>query len=384
VRFDRVTDEGELTVKLYRAGVVAGLIASGLLLAACGSSSKNSGGSSTTPAGGNSSTSTTDCKTGTLKSDGSTAQQNAMTQWIKDYQTKCSGATITYGGGGSGQGVTDFTAKQVDFAGSDAALDPTKGEVAKATTACGSQTIDLPMVTGPIAIGYNVKGVTSLTLTPDVLAKIFLGKITTWNDAAIAAINSGVSLPSEKITVFNRSDASGTTQNFERYLAASASAEWTIAPSKTWGGAGQGKKGNQLVGSAVQSTEGSIAYVEWSYAIQNNLSQAKVDNGAGAVELTSDTVGKTVATATVNPSGPGDLTLKLNYATKTAGSYPIVLVTYEIVCSKYSDPTVGALVKSFMNFISSSAEQSAVHNLGYAALPAAVQTQVQAEIANIS
>ena len=96
VRFDRVTDEGELTVKLYRAGVVAGLIASGLLLAACGSSSKNSGGSSTTPAGGNSSTSTTDCKTGTLKSDGSTAQQNAMTQWIKDYQTKCSGATITY------------------------------------------------------------------------------------------------------------------------------------------------------------------------------------------------------------------------------------------------------------------------------------------------
>lgn len=307
-----------------------------------------------------------------------------MTQWIKDYQTKCSGATVTYGGGGSGQGVTDFTNKQVDFAGSDAALDPTKGEVAKGTAACGSQAINLPMVTGPIAVGFNLKGVSSLTLTPDVTAKIFLGKITKWNDPAIAAINSGVSLPSENITVFNRSDASGTTQNFERYLAASAPTVWTTPTSKTWTGAGQGKKGNQLVGQAVQSTAGGIGYVEWSYAIQNNLSQAKVDNGAGAVELTADTVAKTVSTAQVNPSGPGDLTLKLDYATKTPGAYPIVLVTYEIVCTKYASASTGALVKSFLTFIASTAEQNAVHNLGYAALPPSVQAQVQAQIAKIS
>jgi phosphate transport system substrate-binding protein len=374
-------------VRRTRLLSIAALLAAGAVsLAACGSD-KNSTSASTTPAGGGSSSSGADsvaCQSGSLKSDGSTAQQNAMTQWIKDYQTKCSGATITYGGGGSGQGVTDFTNKQVDFAGSDAALDPTKGEVAAGTKACGSQAIDLPMVTGPIAVGFNLKGVSDLTLTPDVIAKIFTGKITTWNDPAIAAINSGASLPATKITVFNRSDASGTTQNFERYLAASASTVWTAKPSKVWAGAGQGKKGNQLVGQAVQSTDGAIGYVEWSYAIQNNLSQAKIDNGGGPVQLTADTVAKTISTATVAPSGTGDLTLKLDYATKTPGAYPIVLVTYEIVCTKYADPAKGALVKSFMSFISSSTEQNAVHNLGYAALPASVQSQVQAEIAKIS
>ena len=307
-----------------------------------------------------------------------------MTQWIKDYQSACPEATISYSGGGSGQGITDFTSKQVDFAGSDAALDASKGEVAKAAAACASPAIDLPMVTGPIAIGYNIKGVSDLTLTPELTAKIFTGKITTWNDPAIAAANTGVSLPSIKITVFNRSDQSGTTQNFERYLAASAPGVWTSKPSKQWAGIGQGKKGNQLVGQAVQSTDGSIAYVEWAYAIQNNLAQAKIDNGAGPVELTADSVGKTIATAKVAPNGPGDLTLELDYATKEQGAYPIVLVTYEIVCSKYADARTGALVKSFMSYLASPEAQQSVHNLGYAALPDSVQRQVQAEIAKIS
>lgn len=307
-----------------------------------------------------------------------------MNQWIKDYQSKCSGTTINYGGGGSGQGITDFSNKQVDFAGSDAALDPSKGEPAAAAKACGSPAIDLPMVTGPIAIGFHLDGVTDLTFTPDVLAKIFLGKITTWSDPAIKAVNSSANLPSTKITVYYRSDKSGTTQNFESYLAASAPNVWTAKPSKSWAGAGQGKKGNQLVGQGVQSTNGAIGYVEWSYAIQNNLSTAKIDNGAGPVELTADTVGKTVATAKVTPNGPGDLTLKLDYATKTPGAYPILLVTYEIVCSKYADPAKGALVKSFMSYIASDTAQGSVHDLGYAALPASVSAQVQAAVAKIS
>jgi phosphate transport system substrate-binding protein len=368
-------------VKLRRTGLLAGLLVMAAAVAACGSDAnptKDSGARS-----GTSTAATVECKTGTLKSDGSTAQQNAMAQWIKDYQTRCPGATITYGGGGSGQGVTDFVNKQVDFAGSDAALDPGKGEVAAASAACGSQAINLPMVTGPIAIGFKVKGVSTLTLTPDVIAKIFVGQIKTWNDPAITAINSGIALPAENITVFNRSDSSGTTQNFERYLQASAPAVWKAEPAKTWAGTGQGKKGNQLVGQAVQTTEGSIAYLEWSYAIQNNLTTAQVDNGAGPVALTADTAAKAIASATVAPTGPGDLTLKLDYATKAAGAYPIVLVTYEIVCAKYANPQTGELVKSFMNFIASTAEQNAVHDLGYAALPSTVQQQVQAQIAKV-
>ncbi len=373
--------------------VAAVITAGSVALAACSSSGGNNSGSgpNTTAAGStgtntgtSTSTSTSDCASGTLTADGSTAQQNAMTQWIKDYQTKCPGATITYGGGGSGQGVTDFTNGQVNFAGSDAALQPSKGEVAAATKGCGSQAIDLPMVTGPIAIAFNVSGVKSLTLTADEVAKIFTGKITKWNDPALVATNKGVNLPSTSIHVFNRSDASGTTYNFESYLAASAPSVWTATPDKQWAGAGQGKDGNPLLGQAVQATADSIGYVEWSYALQNGLSMAKIDNGGGPVELTSETVGKTVDTAKPKPSGPGDLTLQLDYATKTPGAYPIVLVTYELVCTKYKDPSTGALVKSFMNFISSTAEQDAVHSQGYAALPSGVQQKVQAEIAKIS
>jgi phosphate transport system substrate-binding protein len=373
-----------------RLAVMTGLLAVGAIaLSACGSDSNDNSGGTNPPAGnqsnaGNQTNTPGTCAKGTLKSDGSTAQQNAMTQWIKDYQTKCTGATVTYGGGGSGLGVTDFEAGQVDFAGSDAALNPAAGEVSKSTRACGSQAIDIPMVTGPIAIAYNVSGVDKLILTPGVLAKIMLGKITSWNDAAIKAINPGVSLPSTKITVFNRADESGTTQNFESYLAASAPSVWTAVPSKDWAGVGQGKQGNPLLGAAVKATPGAIGYVEWSYAIQNNLPEAQIDNGGGPVTLTAVTVGKTVSTAKIAPSGPGDLTLKLDYATKTPGAYPILLVTYEVVCTKYKDAATGTLVKSFLNFIASSAEQNAVHNLGYAALPAAVSQKVQAQIAKIS
>jgi phosphate transport system substrate-binding protein len=371
----------------YRLTTAAALIAAGTLAVTACSSSGGGNNNTSPPPGGSTSTSSGqngNCVSGSLKSDGSTAQQNAMAQWIKDYQNKCSGATVTYGAGGSGQGVTDFTAGQVDFAGSDAALDPSKGEVAAATKTCGSQAIDLPMVTGPLAVAYHVKGVSNLILTADEIAKIFTGKITKWNDPEIAATNKGVTLPAETVQVFNRSDASGTTQNFESYLAASAPSIWKITPDKQWAGAGQGKDGNPLVGQAIQSTEGGVGYVEWSFALQNNLPIAKVDNGAGPVELTPESVGKTVDTAKVNPSGPGDLTLKLDYATKTPGAYPIVLVTYELVCTKYKDPNVGKLVKSFMDFIVSSAEQNAVHSLGYAALPPGVQNKVQAQIAKIS
>jgi phosphate transport system substrate-binding protein len=376
-------------VKLIRAGVTAGLLVAAVGLAAC--SSSGSKGSTNTPApGGNASTGASSTAAaggisctgaGDLTSDGSTAQQNAVNAWIKAYSAAC-GKTVVYSGGGSGQGVTDFTAKKVNFAGSDSALDPTKGEVAAATKACGSQAIDLPMVTGPIAVAFKVKGVSTLTLTPSTIAKIFTGKITKWNDSEIAGENSGVTLPSEKITVFFRSDQSGTTQNFENYLHTAVPTDYTATPSKTWVGVGQGKNGSQGVQQALTSTEGGIGYVELSYT--GGLTTAKVDSGAGGVALNATTAGKAVAAATVAPSGTGDLSLKLDYTTKAAGAYPILLVTYEIVCTKYSDPTVGAAVKSFLTYTSSAAGQNLLTSVGSAPLPASVLTQVQAEVAKIS
>jgi phosphate transport system substrate-binding protein len=378
-------------VKLYRIGATAALIVGALALSACGSSSKSGGsttssadtGAATSAGSSSASTAAVTCASGSLKADGSTAQANAMAQWIKDYQAKCPGATVAYAGGGSGQGVTDFIGKQVDFAGSDAALSPTKGEPAKATAACGSTALDLPMVTGPIALAYKVNGVSDLTLTPVLIAKIFQGTITTWNDPAIKAANPSANLPSTKISVFFRSDQSGTTQNFETYLSKADPADYTATPSKVWSGkVGQGKSGSQGVQQGIQGADGSIGYLEWSFAVNGNLDTAKVDNGGGAVDLTADAAGKTVADATVVGTGD-DLSLNINYATKAPGAYPIVLVTYEIVCTKYANATQGALVKSFLTY-TSGAGQAGLPDLGYAPLPATVLAKVQAVVAKIS
>lgn len=399
-------------IRLFNATTVTAVIAAAALaLSACGSSGNGGGSSPTTaPAGGGDTTATSPaagggggatspaggggsstCEPGNLTASGSTAQQNAINAWIKAYTAQCSGANITYAGGGSGQGISDFTSGKVDFAGSDAALDPTAGETAAATKQCGSPALDLPMVTGPVAVAFNVNGISNggLVLTPKLIAEIFVGKITKWNDPALQAANHGVQLPDANITVFFRSDESGTTQNFETYLADSAPKDFvkggkTIEPSKDWAGTGQGKSGSQGVQQAIQSTQNSIGYIEWSYAGSANLAMAKVDNGGGPVALTAETAGKAVAAAQVASQGHGDLTLKLDYATKVAGAYPIILVTYEIVCSTYKNAAQGARVKAFLTFTSSAAGQHMLPSVGSAPLPSQVLTKVQAAVAKIS
>ncbi len=376
-------------MKLNRAGIAAGLLAAAVALAACGSDSGNSNESSGTNAGGESSSSSgaaPTCSTGTLNAAGSTAQTNAINKWIQDYQKACTGATINYNPTGSGDGVTKFTGNQVDFAGSDSALKADAGEVAAAQKRCGSTPLDLPMVVGPIAAAYNLKSVSQpIVLNGEVLANIFLGKITTWNNAAIKALNSGVDLPSTKITVFYRSDSSGTTENFEKYLAATAPSVFKSTPDKDSskaGFVGQGKAKSQGVAEAVSQTDGGIGYMEYSFAVSSGLKPASIDNGGGAVALTPANASKAAEAATVTGTGD-DLALKIDYATKTAGAYPIVLVTYEIVCSQYSDSAKGTFVKNFLTY-TAGAGQSSLLQLGYAPLPDSLKTKVQAAIAKIS
>jgi phosphate transport system substrate-binding protein len=377
-------------VKLSRAGVIAaGVIAGVVALTACGSSGNSNSnttaaaGNGSTSAGGSSSAAAVSCATGSLKGEGSTAQKNVISEWIQKYQAKCSGSTIAYNATGSGAGVQQFNGSQVDFGGSDAALSTSKGEVAAANKRCGGTAFNLPMVTIPIGVAFNVKGVTDLTLTPDVVGKIFQGTITSWNDPAIAGLNSGANLPATKITVFFRSDASGTTQNFENYLAASAPTVYTATPSKNWSGkVGQGKKGNDGVQQGVKSVDGGVGYLEWSFVVSGGLNSAKINNGGGAVEMNADTAGKAVSAATVDAQG-AQITLKLNYATKVAGAYPITGVTYELICEKYSDAKIGALVKSFFTYTSTEG-QNGLADLGYAPLPADIASQVQALVAKIS
>ena len=361
-------------MKNQRLGQMAALALVGSLsLAACGSATN----SDATSSGGGSSSGA--CPgAANLSAAGSTAQQNAMAQATAGYKSKC-GVDVSYNGTGSGAGITSFLSKQVDFAGSDSALNPQGkdgDEVAKAKAACGSDAWDLPMITGPIAVAFNVKGVDKLVLTPSLIAKIFSGKITKWNDPAIAAANSGVTLPSEDIAVFFRSDSSGTTDNFTNYLHTAAPTDWPADHGKDWtGSVGQGKQGNPGVGQGIQQTEGGIGYVEWSFAQQNKLAMADIDNGAGPVALTADSAGKAIAAATVKGTG-NDLALKIDYATKAPGAYPLVLVTYEIVCSTYADAAKGAAVKSFLSYMVSSEYQGTLTSIGSAPLPPSILSKV--------
>ncbi|CCH77206.1 Phosphate-binding protein pstS 2 [Nostocoides japonicum T1-X7] len=373
-------------MKALRISQLAALSVAGTMaLAACGSASNDdaAGGGGTSAAAA---TSSSACTPGNLTGAGSTAQQNAMAQATAGYKARC-GSDVSYNGTGSGAGITSFITKQVDFAGSDSALNPQGkdgDEVAKAAAACGSPAWDLPMVTGPIAVAYHVKGVDTLVLTPSVTAQIFSGKITKWNDPAIAKLNPGVTLPAEAISVFFRSDSSGTTDNFTNYLNTAAPSDWTAKHAKDWSGkVGQGKAKSAGVSQAISSTEGGIGYVEWSFAITDKLKMAQIDNGSGPVALTAESAGKAVEAATIAGTG-NDLALNIDYSTKAEGAYPIVLVTYEIVCSKNADPAKGKAVKSFMSYLVSDDFQNTLTSIGSAPLPTSIKDKVTAAVAALS
>ena len=319
--------------KTMLATVSATAIA-GLTLSGCGSD--NNTGTTGTKAAGSAAAGSAECGgKNSLTAEGSTAQQNAIALFNQAWGQACPGKNLSYNGTGSGAGRQQFIAKQVDFAGSDSAL--AKEQTEKAAERCGGNPAwNLPLVFGPVALGYNLPGVDKLVLNGDLLAKIFTGAVTTWNDPAIAALNSGASLPDTKITPIYRSDSSGTTDNFQKYLAAAAPQTWTKGAGKEFqGGAGEGAQKTAGVVQAVQATPGAIGYVEKSPAAAAGLPFAQIDNGSGAVELTDDNAKKAIAAAKFAKDG-NDLALDLKslYSTKEAGAYPLVLATYEIVCSK--------------------------------------------------
>jgi phosphate transport system substrate-binding protein len=369
-------------VKLKRHGILAAVAAATLALAACGSDN-----TSNTPGAGGSSAAkpTIDCKTGSLTAQGSTAQKNAMDEWVKAYGQACSGAQINYQGTGSGAGIQAFTANTADFAGSDSAL-KAGDEQTKADARCtGGKAINLPMVTGPIAVAYNLTGVKDLQLKPGTIAKIFSGAIKTWDDAAIKADNPSATLPSTPIAPIHRSDSSGTTENFTKYLTAAGATDWTLGADKVWKATGgQAAKGSDGVSALVKQTAGAISYVEYSFVQTNSLNAAKIYNGAGEyVALDDKSAGKAVAGAQVVGTGD-DLSLKIDYNTKAAGAYPVVLVTYEIVCSKGTPADKLPLLKSFLGFLASKDGQAKLSQIGYAPLPDTIQTKVTASINNMA
>jgi phosphate transport system substrate-binding protein len=366
-------------VKHLRTGAILGVgMAAAVAIAGCGTdnngSSPNSGG--TTGASSN-------CGSGSLRGSGSTFQDPMEQNWISGYAGQCSGAKVSYNAVGSGTGIQNFGANQVDFAGSDVTMKP--DEQAKANSRCGSTAILIPVTAGGVGLTYNLPGVSSLQLSAPTLAKIFSGKVKTWNDPAVMGDNPGASLPSTSIKVFTRSDPSGTTAVFTSFLAAAAPAEWTLGSAKDLQfPVGTGKPKSAGVAAAVKGATGGITYVEEAYATQNKLSLAKVKNAGGTyVELTPENVSAALASAKTTGTAP-DLTETLNYKPTAANAYPISTVSYAIVCSKYPSSFTGLnLLKGYLNYAVTTGQDQAT-SLGFAPLPSTTATAAKASIATIS
>ncbi|MET9391713.1 phosphate ABC transporter substrate-binding protein PstS [Streptomyces sp. NPDC006624] len=367
-----------------RALALGALAVSGALaLTACGSD--DTGGNS---AGGDSSNAAPsnikcDDAKGQLQASGSSAQKNAIDAWVKQYTAACKNVQVNYNPTGSGAGITAFLQGQTAFAGSDSALKPEEVEQSKKVCS-GGQAIDLPMVGGPIAIGFNVPGVDSLVLDAATLAKIFDNKITQWNDPAIAKLNPDAKLPDLKIQAFHRSDESGTTDNLTKYLKAAAPNDWKYEPGKAWEAkGGQSAQGSSGLAQQVKQTQGAISYFELSYA-KDGMKTVSIDTGASQpVEATLDNATKAIAAAKQVGTGK-DLALKLDYATKADGAYPITLVTYEIVCDKGNKAETLPAVKSFLNYMASEDGQGVLTDADYAPMPDEVITKVRETVNGLS
>ncbi|MFI9823815.1 phosphate ABC transporter substrate-binding protein PstS [Streptomyces sp. NPDC052013] len=367
-----------------RALALGALAVSGALaLTACGSDDTGNGGggdASATAQAGN-----IDCgdAKGQLQASGSSAQKNAIDAWVKQYTAACKNVQINYRPDGSGAGITAFTQGQTAFAGSDSALKPDEVEASKKVCS-GGQGIDLPMVGGPIAVGFNVPGVDTLTLDAATLAQIFDSKITNWNDEAIKKLNPEAKLPDLKIQAFHRSDESGTTDNFTKYLKAAAPKDWKYEPGKAWEAkGGQSAQGSSGVAQQVKQTSGAISYFELSYAKDGIKTVDVKTEAAEPVKASVENATAAIGAAKVVGTGK-DLALELDYTPSAEGAYPIVLVTYEIVCDKGNKAETLPATKSFLNYIASEDGQSLLAEAGYAPMPEEIITKVRETISSLS
>lgn len=338
-------------------------------VAACGSSSNGSSGGSS---GGEVS--------GEFAGAGSTAQQAAQEAWIAEFESANSGVTVSYDAVGSGGGREQFIAGGVAYAGSDAALSTEEGELEKAEKRCApGKLIEVPDYISPIAIIYNLPGVEELKLDPETLAKIFAQEITSWNDPAIAKDNPGVELPSTRITPVNRSDESGTTQNFTEYLSEVVPSVWTYEVSGDWPvKGGEAASGTSGVVEAVSAGEGAIGYADASQA--GELSIAKVKVGKEWAEPTAEAAAKIVEESPIDKElspSKNTIAFELDRKTESQGTYPIVLVSYFIACTKYGSAQEAEGVKAYAEYVvSPEGQELAAEQAGSAPLSAALTKKV--------
>lgn len=362
---------------LTKVAAIGGLAA--LTLTSCAANESGN----TAPADGGS----TSSLSGELVGAGASSQGSAQEAWVAGFQTANADVTVNYDPTGSGAGRETFQKGAATFAGSDRAF-KTDEIAAGPFDTCAADTgiVEFPAYISPIALIFNVDGVDSLKLDAPTVAKIFSGKITKWNDPAIAAQNEGAALPDLNITAVHRSDESGTTGNFTDYLAATAASDWTVGSIESWPTefGGEGAQGTSGVVEAVSNGVGTIGYADASRAGELGTVEIKVGD-----EYVAYSPEAAAAIVDASPLEEGrtanDLAIKLDRTTSEAGVYPIVLVSYLVGCEQYADAANAELVKEYFSYIvSEDGQKVAADAAGSAPISDDLRAKVQTAIDAIS
>ena len=366
-----------------QAAVAGGAVIAALALAACSSSSSSSSSSaassSTSPSSSaSSSASAAASGSGTLNAAGSSFQNTYQEAAIAAFKSVDSGITVNYDSVGSGTGRDDLYSNTVLMAGSDSPIPST--EMSKIPA--GKTVLYFPVVIGPISLAYNLPGVSNLKLNATVIAQIFQGQITTWNNAAIKALNPGVTLPSTAITTAVRSDSSGTTQNFSLYLQTAAPSVWKLGSASTikWPSTAHAGAQNTGVASIVKSTPGAIGYVDYTDAISSGLKSAEIQNKAGDFVAPTPTGASTDAAAATIAS---NLTFAAADASSAPTAYPVSYQSWDLVYAQQPNANDAAMLKSYLGYLLG-AGQKLLPSLYYAPLPSSLDQKAVAQLSQIT
>ena len=366
--------------RLLTAAVVASLA---LTAAACGS---DDGGSSDAATDGASQGGGSSDLSGTLNGAGASSQAAAMQGWVAGFQTANPDVTVNYDPVGSGGGRETFLSGGSKFAGSDAYMDADELEQSTERCAGDGGAVDIPHYVSPIAVAYNLPGVDELKLDAATIAGIFAGDITTWTDPAIADQNPDVELPDTTINPVHRSDDSGTTENFTDYLTQAAGDAWPYDVIETWPteAGGEGAQGTSGVVQAVNAGEGAIGYADASQV--GDLGTVAVKVGEEYVPYSPEAAAKILEVSEPAADRPeGDFAFDLTRDTAEEGVYPIVLVSYHIVCTQYEDQATADLVKAFMLYVGSEeGQQAAADAAGSAPISQGLRDQITPVVESIS
>ena len=361
-----------------RRSLVPGIAALTVLsLSACGASNESSGD---TPSGDG--TASSAGLTGVLKGAGATSQEKAQAAWTVQVQQANDGLEIQYNPIGSTDGRSQFIEGAVAFAGTDSALTDEEGELTQAKEKCGDEPIQVPAYVSPIAVAFNLPGIDSVQMSPDTIAQVFDGKITTWSDIPDAQAD-GVELPDTEITPIHRSDESGTTKNFTDYLGKAAPDSWPYEAEDAFPVDGEAADGTSGVVQQITTIEGGIGYADNSQT--EGLGKVAVGVGEEFVAPSPEGAAKVLE---VSPPAEGvsdvDMAVSLDRTTTESGAYPVVLLSYLVACQSYDDAETEKNVKGYLTYIvSSEGQQAAADEAGSAPLGEATAAKAQEIVAKI-